>query len=263
MSTTSTMSAEEAQRLVDAVPHWHHRTEVVPGVFSRGAYDPRPMLDQMGLPDDLTGVRALDIGCNDGFFTFELERRGADVLAVDHSSPTAGFALTHRLRGSKVEHRRDNIYDMTPARYGRFDLVLFLGVLYHLRHPLLGIDIASLLCDGTLVVETHGLDDGFVLPEGGMTELTDPRLQIMQFYPGKELSGDESNWWAPSLSCLSSMVETALMRVRIARIWHPGRILVVADSAPETEPIHYPSGSWIADSCCYFPPGIAPRPELT
>jgi hypothetical protein len=53
------------------------------------------------------------------------------------------------------------------------------------------------------------------------------------------------------------------MRVRRACIWHPGRILVVADAAPETELTHYPSGSWITDSCCYFPPGVAPRPVLS
>lgn len=263
MHTTLTTGTEEAQRLVDAVPHWHHAYEIVPGVRSRGAYAPAPMMEQMGLPARLDGMTAIDIGCSDGFFTFELERRGADVLAVDASPPTPGFALAHRLRGSSVEHVRDNIYDMTPARYGRFDIVLFCGVLYHLRHPLLGIDIASQLCRGTLAVETHGLDDGFVLPDGGMGTLDDTRLQLMQFYPGRELSGDESNWWAPSLSCLSSMVETALMRVRHACIWHPGRILVVADAAPETELTHYPSGSWLTDSCCYFPPGIAPRPELT
>ena len=262
MSTTSMLDTHEAQRLVDAVPHWHHRIEVVPGVFSRGTYDPTSMLDQMGLPQRLDGMRVIDIGCNDGFFSFALEDRGAEVTAVDHSPPTPGFALTHRLRGSSVTHLRDNIYDMTPDKYGRFDIVLFLGVIYHLRHPLLGIDIASLLCKGTLVVETHGLDDGFILPEGGATTLDDRRLQIMQFYPGRELAGDESNWWAPSLSCLSAMMETAITRVRHACIWSPGRILVVAEAAPETELTHYPSGSWITDSCCYFPPAIAPRPIL-
>ena len=261
MSSTGTITPEtaEARRLVEAVPHWHHRMEVVAGVVSPGSYDPSPMLDAMRLPERLDGKRALDIGCNDGFFSFALEARGAEVVAVD-AAPTPGFALTHRLRGSSVEHVRDSVYDLTPERHGRFDIVLFLGVLYHLRHPLLAVNVISTLCRETLVVESHGLDAGFVLPDGRMVAIDDPRFQIMQFYPGRELNGDATNWWAPTLSCLAAMVETANMRVRSAGQWISGRLLVVAEPAPETEPVHYPSGSRFGDASCYFPPGVAPPP---
>jgi tRNA (mo5U34)-methyltransferase len=258
------VSQEEAQRIVDAVPHWHHNYEIVPGVWPRRGYDPRPMLDRMNLPERLDGMTVLDIGCYDGFFTFELERRGAQVTSIDVSGATDGFKAAHALRGSRVEHFRDNVYDLTPERYGRHDIVLLLGVIYHLRHPLLGIDVASRLCkdDGLFFVETHGLDDAFIMHDGSWESMDDRSLRITQFYPGRELSGDESNWWAPSLAALEAMVETALFRIEDGCIWSPGRILVRGRRALETELTHYPSGNFLTDSCCYFPPGVAPRPVM-
>ena len=259
-ATTPRVSASEAQALVDAIPHWHHRIEVVPGVFSRGAYDPRPMLDQMGLPERLDGLRVLDIGANDGFFSFELERRGAQVVAVDHSPPSDGFRLVHRLRGSNVEHRGDNVYDLTPARHGMFDIVLLLGVIYHLRHPLLAIDVVSTLCRDLLLVETHGIDDAFIARDGSWRALEDPALRLMQFYPNNELAGDWTNWWGQSLAGLESMIETALFRVEHGVIWSPGRALVRARVALDRESEFYRGEDRFESGAGYFPPGIAPRP---
>ena len=96
-----------------------------------------------------------------------------------------------------------------------------------------------------------------------MTTLDDRRLRIMQLYPGRELNGDATNLWAPSLSCLGAMVETASMRVRSASQWVSGRLLVIAEPAPEAEPLHYPSGPRLADASCYFPPDTAPRSSAT
>jgi tRNA (mo5U34)-methyltransferase len=91
-------------------PHWYHRIEVAPGIVTPGINDSPAALRALGLPDDLTGRRVLDIGTRDGFFAFECERRGAEVVAVD-AAPLehTGFAIAARLLGSKVRYEQRSI----------------------------------------------------------------------------------------------------------------------------------------------------------
>jgi tRNA (mo5U34)-methyltransferase len=97
---------------------WHHDMEVVPGVRTAGTYDPSPMLDLLRLPARLDGARVLDIGCNDGFFSFALEARGAEVTAVECGPHTAGFMLNHRLRGSSVKMVESTVYELAAEQLG-------------------------------------------------------------------------------------------------------------------------------------------------
>lgn len=256
--TRTDVDPQEVRRLVDEVPSWHHRMEVVSGVWSRGNYDPQPMLDQMGLPARLDGVRVLDVGCNDGFFSFALEQRGASVRAIDFPRPSPGFALTHRLRDSSVEFASGNVYSLTAADHGTYDVVLFLGVLYHLRHPLLALDVLSTLVapGGVVYVETHAIDQGLIGADGRVLALGDPSLRVAQFYPYDELSGDNSNWWAPSLSCLEAMVESALFRIEYSALWTHTRALVKGRRDASLEPAFYTTvGGFHGDTASYFPPG--------
>ena len=151
------ISLDEARRRIAAHPHWYHRIEVLPGLFTPGINDSAEALARVelaGLPRDCRGMRALDVGCRDGFFAFELERRGAQVLGVDAVAPTqTGFSIVAELLGSTVEYRVDNVYNLTPANYGTFDLVLFLGLVYHLRHPLQALERLRDICkDGALMI---------------------------------------------------------------------------------------------------------------
>ena len=114
---------------------------------------------QFPIPEDLRGKRVLDIGAWDGWFSFEMERRGAEVLAIDNwDNPR--FHEVRRLLNSRVEYRQMDVYDLTPARIGRFDIVLFFGVLYHLKHPLLALERVCAL------TTRHG-GRGFVHPARG------------------------------------------------------------------------------------------------
>jgi 2-polyprenyl-3-methyl-5-hydroxy-6-metoxy-1,4-benzoquinol methylase len=122
-----------------------------------------------GFPRNMRGMRALDLGCSDGFFSFEMEKRGADVVAVDFvPEDYTGFSVARRILGSSVEYRMDNVYNLSPEVYGYFDIVLFMGVLYHLRNPLGGLDaIRSVINDeGQLFVGTMMIDDYVQLPDG-------------------------------------------------------------------------------------------------
>lgn len=228
-STPLAPGASEA--LLAAVPQWFHRIEVAPGLVTPGAYDPAPMLAQLPIPARLDGARALDIGAWDGFFSFALEQRGAAVVALEQNAAhTKGLRAIADAIGSGVEARVGNVYSLDPERDGTFDLVLFLGVLYHLRHPLLALDaLWRVLADGALlVVESHVVDNHFVIGDDQATTLDDPDMSICQFYPGAELNRDDSNWWGPSRRCMAEMVRSSGFEVIHAGLWCPTRGVVAA-----------------------------------
>ncbi len=179
----------------------------------------------MGFPEDLAGKIVLDIGACDGFFTFEAERRGAErVVALDrHPADHMGFALAHGILNSRAEYVVGSVYDLSPETHGVFDVVLFLGVLYHLRHPLLAFEKIHRVCREFLFVESHVLDRSFV-HNGRQVAVSqiNPLLEkspIMQFYPGNELNDDWSNWWAPNIECLRLMLETSGFRAELTGDW--------------------------------------------
>lgn len=202
-----------AQELIDSVDPWYHRIEVLPGLTTPGVNDSQLVLRALDLPDDLSGLRVLDIGTRDGFFAFECERRGANVTAVDYMPwEQTGFPVARELLGSNVEFQQANVYDLSHEKFGEFDLVLFLGVLYHLRDPMLALDRIWDVCRGRLIVETQIIDEGLLTPEGDFVRLADldPRLSnipLMQFYPGDSLNADPTCVWAPNEAGLRAMLE--------------------------------------------------------
>ena len=209
------MDQAEIRRLVKSVPHWHHTFHFPGGVSTDGNYDPRGLLKQIELPD-LTGMRVLDVGTRDGFFAFACERAGArEVVAVDHVDPNVtGFAAARRILESKVEYVRENIYQISREKYGGFDLILFLGVLYHLRDPLLALDRLRSVCDGRMVVESLVCDTrlftGF--EQTTTLEAIAPALAsipIAQFLPSGRFHRDPTNKWVPNLTGLIALVEDA------------------------------------------------------
>ena len=123
---------------------WYHCIELRPGIVTPGLAGGAHSLPYYGIPEDLSGKSVLDIGCWDGFFSFECEKRGAERVVAADNWENAGrdaFDFARTELGSKVEPLECDIYDL-PDKLGgeRFDVVLFLGVLYHLRHPLLALE---------------------------------------------------------------------------------------------------------------------------
>jgi tRNA (mo5U34)-methyltransferase len=199
--------SQRAKEAIAKQSKWHHRIEVAPGVWTPGLQDTQTLLTQIGMPEDLSGKRVLDIGARDGFFTFEAERRGArEVVALDNEAPDhTGFAIAAELLGSKATYVTENVYSLNPGDFGSFDVVFFLGVIYHLRHPLLALDRIHDVCapEALLLLETHMIDEGLVDGEGEWRALADfdPALAtfpLVQYYPEDMLGSDPTSQWAPN-----------------------------------------------------------------
>lgn len=187
-----------------AAHRWYHSIDLGGGIVTRGIDDTPLRLARLDLPASLQGLTVLDIGAWDGFFSFECERRGAArVVAADYYSwhgsgwgAKAGFELAREALGSRVEDVDVDVMDIAPGRLGTFDLVLFLGVLYHLRHPLLAIEKVAAVTSGTLILET-------------VVDLVGLGRPAMAFYPGRELNADPTNWWGPNQEAVVGMLNSA------------------------------------------------------
>ncbi len=218
-------TAAEVRALIDAVPHWHHVMRFPHGIVSPGAYDPRDLFGKLELPAVLRGKRVLDLGTRDGFFAFECERRGAEVVAVDHAEmDLTGFSAARQIYGSRVEYLQANVYDLDPGRLGVFDVVLFLGVLYHLRHPLLALDRLRPLCRSLLIVESLVCDGRFFtgFETGEPLASLAPRLvdePLAQFLPVGRYHSDATNKWVPNVAGLRALLAEALFDPDPAVTW--------------------------------------------
>jgi len=203
-------------RAAVAAQSWFHTIDLGGGIVTPGRDESPRKLEWLRLPEDLSGRSVLDVGAWDGFFSFECERRGAArVLAVDGPAWTepawgpggfgtkAGFEIARRALSSRVEDRTIELEDIAPETVGRFDVVLFLGVLYHLKHPWVALERVASACDGLLVLETHA-------------DLLDLPRPAMALYAGDELAGDASNWWGPNVAALKAMLrEEGFARVEV------------------------------------------------
>jgi len=172
---------------------WYHTLALGDGVETVGMFDIRPFVRRFGLPDDMTGVRALDVGTWDGFWAFEMERRGADVTALDlddereldipprrrpQSFPDtprgAGFAIAKQALGSSVRRVARNVYDARPKELGQFDLVFCGSVIIHLRDQFLALErIAGLVNPGGIFISA---------------EAYDPKLDLLPFAASRYLA---------------------------------------------------------------------------
>jgi tRNA (mo5U34)-methyltransferase len=199
METSSDI--ETIERLVASVK-WHHDWEILPGLRTRGSYDPAFMLAALGLPDDMTGMTVADVGASNGFFSFALRARGAKVTAFDYRhEDNSGFGLARRILGiDDIVHHHGNVSGLDPSRHGVFDVVLALGLLYHTADPFTALSRVAGLSKSRLFVESYcdpsltGQEARFI-PDCG------------RFTDSGTAHGDRSNFWCFSPSCLRAMVE--------------------------------------------------------
>jgi tRNA (mo5U34)-methyltransferase len=170
------------------------------------------------LPDDLRGKSVLDIGCNAGFYSLQLHRRGAEVTGVDHNPryiEQARFAAA--MLGADIEYAVLDVYDLDDL--GRqFDYVLFMGVLYHLRHPLYALEKVAGLVRERLVFQSmlRGPEQVFPSAHDYPIEERDvflePGFPAMYFIEGR-YAGDPTNWWIPNLAGIEAMLRCSGLKI--------------------------------------------------
>lgn len=236
----ATARQTRARDILQACPEWYHSIELAPGVITPGrapleVWD--TTLRRLQLPD-LHGKSVLDVGAYDGFFSFAAEKLGAArVVALDHYVWSANMAAymeewralrdagtlmppphlsrhwrpgelpgrrpfdaARAILDSKVEPVVGDFMTMDLAGLGRFDIVFFLGILYHLEEPLRALRRAASVMapGGFLYIETEAVE----LPGA-------PDAPFCEFFPGSELNDDASNWWAPNAKALEGFVRAA------------------------------------------------------
>jgi tRNA (mo5U34)-methyltransferase len=210
----TTERSDLAARVADL--DWYHTIDLPGGVVTRGLFDHRGVLDRYRLPPDLSGKRVLDVGTFDGFFAFEFERRGAEVVGIDvpnresldwpaplrrtawesFSPRRDNFDVAKSALGSRVRHEYVSVYDVTAERLGHFDFVFVGSVLIHLRDPVSALMSLREVCNDRIhVVEaTHrGLDQLFRRTPAAKFQAISPHL----------------TWWIPNQRCLSHWLEAA------------------------------------------------------
>ena len=216
---------EQNQMLLDG--SWWHSIDLGGGLVTPGVHslsELQNLYHSLELPEDLSGKTLLDIGCWDGFYTFETERHGAQVTAVDCWRP-GNFFAAHEALNSTAGFHELSVYNIAKEKTGAYDIVLFLGVLYHLRHPLLALERVCEVTRDFAIIESHIIDK--------MRAGDEP---AMEFYEFDELGGMYDNWWAPNVECLAQMTRSAenplAVRTRVARVNRPTKDVVFPGSTP-------------------------------
>lgn len=208
------MTTAELQREIQAL-RWFHQIDFGDGVLSPGWIKASKIrrMSRMIFDRPVAGRSVLDIGCWDGAYSIEAARRGAArVLATDHFAwaPESWgdrrcFDLARDRLAPSIEALDIDLPDLTVERVGQFDIVLFCGVFYHLRHPFQVLEQVAALATQTLVVESR-----LIAPFS--------RRPVMRFYPNDELDGDPTNWWSPNRACMEAMLHSLGFRsVRFTR----------------------------------------------
>ena len=192
---------EDSRRQIERLSKlgWYHSIELPDGGVIEGHQSVeqlRRRLRMFPIPEDLTGKRVLDIGAWDGWFSFEMERRGADVMALDSAKNTR-LLEARQLLGSRIECRIGDICRTTAKDLGTFDIVLFLGVLYHVKHPVLALE------------NVCGLTRDMACIESFVTDGDPHAIPSMEFYETTELRGQLDNWVGPNAACLMAFCRTA------------------------------------------------------
>ena len=218
---------DDIQAEIERLGPWFHNlhlpggVETIPEHFLGGDFPRFKWLEiAPHIPQDLSGWRVLDVGCNAGFYSFELARRGADVVAMDHDPhylAQARWACRQFGLENRIEFRQLPVYAVAQWQE-QFDLVWFMGVFYHLRYPLLGLDLAAARTRGTMVFQTLTTSDSEVRPvpddlpideRDRLSQSGWPRMSFIEH----SFASDQTNWWVPNAACCEALLRSAGLRI--------------------------------------------------
>ncbi len=215
------MTQQQIQTRVHQLGKWFHNISL-DGIMTApdhflGDY-PRLKWEHFAhaIPQDLTGKTVLDIGCNGGFYSIEMKRRGAKrVLGIDHDEQYLAQArFAAEVSEADIEFRQMSVYDVARLKE-QFDLVLFMGVLYHLRHPLLALDllhdhaVGDLLVIQTMIRGSRSVQHFEADYPFQETAVFDDKDFPAMYFIERCYSHDPTNWWIPNKPCVEAMLRSA------------------------------------------------------
>lgn len=205
---------------------WHHRIELAKGFFTDSISDVAQKLGRARIPQDLSGAVCIDIGTRDGGLAFEMEKRGARrVIANDRSEKSRfNFELAHRCIGSRVEFLRCDLTRLPFLKLPKFDVVNYMGVIYHVADPYLSLMAMREICqpDGIIVVESAVLDGGtYSLDKLDLNDDAPAIRQTLGRYPNllQYLPEGHVNSWVPSADALKALCRDAGLEVIHEDMW--------------------------------------------
>jgi len=221
ISTTPSLTPEEVRERVAGLGAWFHNlnlrgVQTAPDHFLGNYPEIKWQAFADSIPADLSGKTVLDIGCNGGFYSIEMKRRGAErVVGIDFDErylAQARFAA--EVSGVEIDFRQMSVYDV--AQLGeKFDIVLFMGVLYHLRHPLLALDlIREHVTRDLFVFQSMQRGSSEMMPvksdyQFWQTDIFDNPAFPRMYFIEHRYAGDPTNWWVPNRACAEAMLRSA------------------------------------------------------
>ena len=237
------LSSLEIRRQVEALGPWFHNIDLAgvataPDHFLGNYPYVKWQKFASAIPTDLSGKSVLDIGCNAGFYSIEMKQRGADrVLGIDFDDAYLAQArFAAEVADLEIEFRRLSVYDV-GALGERFDIVLFMGVLYHLRHPLLALDLIREHVAGDLMVfqsmqrvstEAAALEKKY--PFWDYELFNEPEFPKLHFVEHR-YADDPTNWWVPNCACAEAMLRSAGFEI----VGHPEQEVYLCRLAERNE----------------------------
>lgn len=237
------IDAHELKSRIAALGSWFHNMELggvqtAPHHFLGNYPAVKWRRFEQALPPDLTGKSVLDIGCNAGFYSVEMKRRGATRVVGLEPDPRylAQARLVMEVLEVDVELRQLSVYEVAELKE-QFDVVLFMGVFYHLRHPLLALDLIHQHVARDLFVfqalqrgskEVGKVEPDYPFSEKGIFERPDfPRMHFIE----RRFAGDPTNWWIPNRACVEAMLRSSGFKIEA----HPEEEVFICRKAEREE----------------------------
>lgn len=232
---------KEIQVAIEALKPWFHNLHLPGGLQTApdhwlGDFPMFKWKEIAGfIPEDLSGWKVLDVGCNAGFYSFELAKRGADVLGIDvdsHYLKQAQWAAEQQGLEKKTRFKQMQVYDLAREKE-TFDLIWFMGVLYHLRYPLLALDVLAEKNTDMMIFQTLSMPGETVEENTCDRQINDRQDLLKEGWPKMafiehKFAGDPTNWWLPNHAGIEALLRSCGYKIT----GRPGHEIYIARKDP-------------------------------
>ncbi len=262
-------SKSEIEKAITAFPHWYHRINLGHGIYTHNRktiHEELWSILKNTFPENIENSTVLDIGCNAGFFSIEAKKKGAKyVLGIETSENYIQRApeknepqdqilkqnyyleqaeLCKNILNLDIEYKKLNANNLHELEY-KFDIVFFMGVLYHLKNPFATIEAIGNICNDTVVIETEIISENgqnrvyYHKGKTGNISEIEGKKGMMKFIETNELNCDNTNWWIPDTECVKGMFRIAGFKYFSEPCYYKRRRLLILASKNENPTLNF------------------------